>query len=176
MKRLSSVLSSFTLVSSCLYATIVPVCAEVPDSAPLTIHTETISKPTYIVHIPEKVEFGQLSKDDGTKQLPLFVSASGISNLFANQQKLVVRVESENGFHLVDGSKKSKLAYILHTDDAQTPINDGKLLEVVGSIDADTNISKTILGVASVDTSKIKKAGNYMDTLTFTLSLQEVDE
>lgn len=176
MKRLSSVLSSLTLLSSFLCATIIPVCAEVPDSAPLTIDTEMISKPTYIVHIPEKVEFGQLSKDDGTIQQPVSVSASEISNLFANQQKLVVRVVSENGYHLIDGSKKSKLAYTLYTDDAQTPINDGKLLEVVGSIEEDSNISKTIEGVASVDTSEIKKAGNYMDTLTFTLSLQEVDE
>lgn len=171
MKRVSSVLLLLFLTTSVLSN--IDVKAEEPTL--ISIETSTIPQPSYRVTIPERIAFGELSQSIDVVSQPISVSASGISHLYANQKKLIVQVVSKQEFQLIDETKKYNLPYAIYKNETQGLVEDGIFLEITGTKNMDENLSMTVNGVAKLETSKMKKAGVYSDTLIFTLSLQEVN-
>lgn len=192
MKRFLSVFLSLCLALSCLLGLGITANAEttlMPDTdgnansdTPMSVQGMAISEPTYTVQIPTKVDFGniQRTKESNIETQPVKIMASNISHLFENQQKLVVTVSSANVYKLSDGAAKPNMLsynfYTAYTDETtNTPLSNGLVLEMVGTADSDTALTKTVNGAITVDTADIKKAGTYSDILTFTVALQEVN-
>ncbi|MEG1887406.1 MAG: hypothetical protein RR177_04700 [Oscillospiraceae bacterium] len=147
-------------------------------NSPLEMTTATIPRPSYTVTIPEKLEFGNLSKSktDNIISKDVTVTASGVSNLFANQQKLVVTASSKNAFTLKDAAEKSSMPYKIYCNGLGTPLaNNGVVLEASGSNTDDTNLTMAMNCQAKLNLKDITKAGNYTDLLTFNIALQEVN-
>lgn len=196
MKRILTVFLSLTLVISCFLGFETTVRGEsntgeettlTPDTTSgntqMSVQATTISQPVYTVTIPIKVDFGSITKTkvNSIKTKPMTITANGISNLFANQQKLVVTVTSKNNYHLSDGAETPNMLsynfYTAYTDEnTNTPISMGQVLEIEGTAENDMNLEKTVNGVITMETKNIKKAGSYTDILTFTVGLQEVKE
>ena len=147
----------------------------------ITMNGSAISAPTYTVTIPKTVSFGTQQKTAASNIVvtPATISASGVSNLFANQQKLVVTVESKNNFVVTDNIlTSSNVPYDFYTsyDDKTKLGTDKTVLTMVGTSTADKDLSATKECTLALDTKDISKAGNFSDTMTFTIALESVGD
>lgn len=145
------------------------------------MNTSVIPVPTYSVIIPEKVDFGTLTRTttDEYQTADCSVTANGVSHLFANDKMLTVTVSSNNGYNISDGAAKPNTIpytlYSVYTDTTKTEVANNEFLSVSGTVNEDYNLKKTVSGKAVVNKKNVKKAGSFKDVLTFTVGLQEVN-
>ncbi len=133
--------------------------------------TTAIPAPTYSVTVPQTIDIGNLyqSVEQSIDSTQFTVSASGIDNLFGEQQ-VVIGISPSNGEFVLTDSAGNRLNYAVYlTESGGTALQNGATLAVFTE-------NGTQNGWIRIDQSQITKSGNYQGTLNFQISLQDITQ
>lgn len=140
----------------------------------ITMNGATIPSPTYTVTIPEKIEFGNVSKklksasDDVaiTKTAEYTVTAD-YEYLFENQKNLTVSISTDNQIKNGDNA----IAFNLYKDDNSSLTSGNTIFAIQPTAVEKNTVSQKMY--ATLDQREIKASGNYTGTVTFTVALAD---
>ena len=134
------------------------------EEVPVTLTVD----PTYLVTIPEKIELDPVLDDDNITVLSYAKEATISAEKVRIPSNKVVTVAIESNFELVEPVANEKLAYELKVGDSATAVKTG---DIIATFETNT-------GTQTSDTLKFSAddptyAGNYTDTVTFTISIAD---
>lgn len=138
----------------------------------------TIPAPTYTVTIPEKLEFGTITKKvrtvsdtDAMANTSVQAVAVKYSNFFDNQKNLTIAVSTSN--EILKG--ETSLAFRLYEkgENQDTEITSGTYLFSIEPSSADLNETVEKQIYAAIDQRLIKVGGDYTGTVTFTVAITD---
>lgn len=144
-------------------------------STDVTMSAKTIPQPTYTVEIPSSIGFSTLTQtvESNIESTSCTITASGVSNLYANKKMLVVKVASENNFNLKkDNTASVPYSYYLDDNDTALDTTNKVVLTLSGTAENDKDLTKTANNHVSLNTKDITIAGDFSDHLTFTVELK----
>lgn len=182
MKKLLFCMISFVMVG----AMSIPVFAQDTNSNAKTGNDEstinlvgtTIPSPIYTLTIPEKLDFGTLTKKvksvsdiEATAKTAVGNVSVNYSNLFDNQKSLIVAISMNNKIKYEGNSLPFQLYEKGITSDIE--IMNGTQLFTIVPTSLDTNVKAEKNVYATLDQRLIKTSGDYTGTLTFTVRITD---
>lgn len=154
------------------------VAPDTSKDSTVNLQGTTIPVPTYTITIPEKIEFGEITKKvksttdmEAIAKTPESIVSVVYSYLFDNQKHISVTLSTDNKL----SSNDSELAFKVYEKGASNnlELTNGTKVFTIKPTSQDLNAKEEKTIFATVDQRLIKASGDYTGVITFIIAIAD---